>query len=760
MIRDLVYEDLLNLDFLGNKLDLKYIYKHQNNLMMKGYYSNKKLLAFIIFKRNSSCMIKIVDIGFKSKFALIKMFSFLYSEFLNPFEISLSKKFDKSIDMLLEKGFVRYKKVNKTYIRIGCANIKTLPNSFKINSAIATSDNVKELYNNLIKFGLSANDISSYKNTIIKKFSNYQFQIFNQYDEGDKIRLLITKNKRLFNGGEINYCEKLKESGYNEVNENCNIFKDKTYSLSYFNKVCVLDKYRVVEYSVKDFSYKNTLWYYRNILKQTRKTFKGSSFYFLDSEYKKILKGHNYLPINTIYFDCIIRNGLFAEELKLLCNKFCSSLNIDNFYSSLYSFDSFMIILKRKIGKQKTIAFAQNFFKTLSKQDDAKTFYHDSFLMHYGEIINSPYLTKKALEIILESSFYEVKKYHKYLDKITTILSDLYGKKEVRKVVSSLVKRKVSLFETYSNLSSNYILKKFDFIKEEDLTVLNSFVFKLNDYGDVDLAYFINTFNQKSLAIAKGEIESTFNCYSIDDRKIKVAALVKQALGSKHKKGIISNPKKLYGSLRRLYDINKILDADFPLELCEAILNELNHRGIDIPKDILYWAKIEDKCSPEYLMAGDITDCCMNFGTRKAITYALEKGFGIISVYDNNRIVSNSLIWIHEGLNCLVLDNIECMVNYKNRSEYIKNQYTKMIEFILEEYNLSNAVQGLSYNDIEVFDKELHSLAEIKLKPNAKDVLAPFYSDAEYVYPIKICDYKTLNQEALLLNRRRIKPSL
>ncbi len=119
----------------------------------------------------------------------------------------------------------------------------------------------------------------------------------------------------------------------------------------------------------------------------------------------------------------------------------------------------------------------------------------------------------------------------------------------------------------------------------------------------------------------------------------------------------------------------------------------------------------------------------MGCGSQKAIDYATEEGFGILNVYYKDRVIANSVLWIHEILECLVLDNIEVHPNYMIYRGILKECFLKAARELIEQHNLRFAVQGSSYNDLILFreDAEKIEFSELKAlgveKPN-------FYSDA------------------------------
>ncbi|MDR2933206.1 MAG: hypothetical protein LBV27_08885, partial [Oscillospiraceae bacterium] len=161
-----------------------------------------------------------------------------------------------------------------------------------------------------------------------------------------------------------------------------------------------------------------------------------------------------------------------------------------------------------------------------------------------------------------------------------------------------------------------------------------------------------------------------------------------------------------------------------------GVLRKRNYRLPDeIVKAALFSARVEPKCSPEYLTAGDATVCCMRFGESNAMTYALEEGFGILNIYYKERVVANSVLWIEDKHNCLVLDNIEVHPNYTKYNVYIERLYRLAAAGIMEQYRLDFAVQGDSYSDLML---QASSDKSVKLDfSKARGIeSAGFYSDA------------------------------
>lgn len=160
------------------------------------------------------------------------------------------------------------------------------------------------------------------------------------------------------------------------------------------------------------------------------------------------------------------------------------------------------------------------------------------------------------------------------------------------------------------------------------------------------------------------------------------------------------------------------------------ILKKRNHKiSESVLKLAMFFAQVEPKCSPEYLVAGDATVCCMRFGASNANTYAKEEGFGILNIYYKNRIVANSVLWIEDYFNCLVLDNIEVHPNYVEHNPTLERIFLLAAKELMEQYELDFAVQGQSYSDLT-----LPPVYDLTLRMNLSEarnvVLEHFYSDA------------------------------
>ena len=707
---------------LITKRDINYINKNKSNFIMNGYYNNNKLCGVIVFKNNYYQENKLFSIGAINKISLIKMLLEVpnistHSRIIVPNKYKDEiLYFEKKIGILDVTYKTRYMSV---YI------INTIYKYPLITIYSTINKYLKDLVNiyDCLYWKISIQDIVKYKNFIIKNFFKIRTERLNLYDKDGFIRLLLIYKKNLFNHGEIEYSKKLRDSGYTEVLDSNLSYSDKSFCTICKEKYVTILRYKILTIDVSNFKYKGTFWYYKKVLRNFKEYF--DNVFFLDSQ-NRIINYDIYSFKNSeiLIFNSTLKNGLFLDEVKTIFSHF----NI--IYPNNLEFNSTFIVLKRKVGKENAIKIINKFLYNVSQKETYDNLLHDTFILHYKPLIYSDALTSKALFIILMKSFDEVVKYNRIIIKLLSVSEE----KSLRKNLSAAIKKDLNLEDYYLK-----ILLKSNSYPEKDLPKLNKFINSLNEFirnedEFIDLIYFIKVFGDKSQDIIDGKIDGLFTEFSIDNRRDKIALLVKNALGNKNKRGLLHNPKKLYSSLSKICPIDNILNASFPIQSSEAILNELAIRNVPIPEDILFWVKIEEKCSPEFLMAGNITNCCMDFGSNKAKVYALEKGFGIISVYDNNVIVSNSLIWIQQDLQYLVLDNIESIA-HKNKVNIIKKQYLGMVKYILSAYNLKKAVQGTQYNDIELYVNHPKE-KPLKMKINPRNITKKFYTDANYVFPI------------------------
>jgi len=214
--------------------------------------------------------------------------------------------------------------------------------------------------------------------------------------------------------------------------------------------------------------------------------------------------------------------------------------------------------------------------------------------------------------------------------------------------------------------------------------------------------------------------------------KTALASIVHERIGSLRDSENLATRKRLYNRINSLHPMEEVLAGKIPDELIPQIKKILNlspTANLDGAKN--FSARIEEKCSPEFLIAGDASVCCMSLGTGKAVQYALQPGFGIFNIYFKDRIIANSLLWENEnedGTKTLVIDNIEVHPNYQCHSAYLKEMYHQFIKDMSPKYKA--IVQGHTYNDLKLYTHNETPSGELK-NWNPVGINCQFYSDAD-----------------------------
>lgn len=244
------------------------------------------------------------------------------------------------------------------------------------------------------------------------------------------------------------------------------------------------------------------------------------------------------------------------------------------------------------------------------------------------------------------------------------------------------------------------------------------------------LAEFLRIFGKNGIrTILNPEKDCVFQpaVYTLPSmEKTVLASLVHERLGTMEDKENLSARQRLYHRLDVICPVKDILKGNFPEEDIPRIKKAMNLSPDKTLNLAGYFsAKIEEKCSPEFLIAGDASVCCMGLGSEKAVNYALEPGFGIFNVYFKDRIIANSLLWVNNE-DTLVIDNIEVHQNYKQHDAYIREMYHQVIKDMHRIY--PNIVQGSSHNDLKLYTDKC-SYGTLKER-NPVKITGHFYSDA------------------------------
>lgn len=369
----------------------------------------------------------------------------------------------------------------------------------------------------------------------------------------------------------------------------------------------------------------------------------------------------------------------------------------------------------------------------------AENYYHDwSLITGCLEEIKEV-LTKGAVKAVLTRSYNYALKVSKNINALGQIVLEhpftrrMFDIKEIRKEFSCLIRQNKDCDEYIKGLSliiTAKYTKKLS-IPSSEKKKLSDFIERMRKYSPAVTIYTVyQIFGSDCLVkFLKGTYPCVFRPGEIALPYSPLVEFTGEMLKSRTKQA-----KHVYRELRRQELLPDVLKGCINAVQYQEILGILRHYNICLPNTAMdkiheFRTVVETKGSPEFLVAGDASVCCMSFGSHKAIDYAIEEGFGIINVYYRERIIANSLIWINELYQCLVLDNIEAHPNYMRFEEELKACFQNAAVQIMNEHLLRYAVQGTQYNDIELYDEEMPTICFDKRKP-FKVGTRRFYSDA------------------------------
>lgn len=350
-------------------------------------------------------------------------------------------------------------------------------------------------------------------------------------------------------------------------------------------------------------------------------------------------------------------------------------------------------------------------------------------------------LTKGAMVAVLSGSYNQALRICKQVISVKqTVLDDslakrLYSVKDIRNNLSRLIRNRqdyISYIKELCKSVNDYYSKKLE-IPVSLKKKISEYMERIQKYVPSMTIYTLyRIFGKESLVqFILGTYRSVFSSKIIYPSYNGLCTFVIEFLQKRTAKA-----KCLYGKLLKKGLLSAIMNGDVTLEQYKEILKMLKHHNIlnmdDSIKNLCdFKAFIEPKGSPEFLVAGDATVCCMSLGTEKARIYAIEEGFGVLNIYYCERIIANSVIWINSPYKCLVLDNIEVHPNYTKYSRQIELCFCAAAEYLMEEQQLDYVVQGLSYNDLILYHEDTEESCFEKMKPLGVQI-DNFYSDAKY----------------------------
>lgn len=395
----------------------------------------------------------------------------------------------------------------------------------------------------------------------------------------------------------------------------------------------------------------------------------------------KTLLAVQYIKTNCKYYDHI-KNYLDVRKI-------ISIIGIDNYYKLIDNINK----LDNKELAHDCIYLLYYFI-----HDDVKDFFTKGAYLSLF-MINNINTNRKIYDLL--SGYY--RSYKKQFSK------DI---KEHRKIISKHIRNNDynSLEEYIKNNRMQFDKKELNKYKlpKKLNTIAYDFIDRVNVYAThVTLISMLKLFGkEEAISYITGQKNSLFEAEELLFDYTELSNFILDYLKSnKNKRG-----RKLYGLFNKNIGIDNIKNNIYSLDDINFILDEFQNRDIEYPSNFnslrYLSARIEQKCSPEFLVAGNASVCCMSYGASNAKDYAMQEGFGILNVYYKDRIIANSVLWINELYNIFVIDNIEVAPNYKRDDILynIKKLYLKNIINLSNKYETDYIIQGQSYNDLELYD--------------------------------------------------------
>ena len=563
------------------------------------------------------------------------------------------------------------------------------------------------------------------KNFVIKKISETILDYYQLYDENIKgtIHTYLNCKRGIGSGNTIKKAIRtLIERGYEE-----NQMPSDKHFFQYGNSL-VLNS--VIE--IRNTAHPGKLSGYRWLCKKEMKFEAGMKNGGYMTYYNKYGVQHPMLPVPYLtdrnYFYWVRQYEYVLDlckrfEICAEADKVCIKRSIRRTWKMLPHSTAYQCM--EHIAKNATLNISQ--------------YFHDWDMVVTTLYENREILTQGAVSAILMKSYNEARRICDHINAIrNTVLIDkklekAFGIKEIRKRLSSLLRKGQDCSIYVNELSEAALLwySRHIQIPEKEAGEIYDFIERMKKYCNfVTLQNLYFYFGKKCMKqFVKGTYPCVFEKAIITPSYDALVDLTKQTLKIKSRKA-----KHIYTGLKRNGLLDAVLEGDLPLDHAKKVIEILKyHNAADVEQRIgkllNFRATIEQKGAPEFLVAGDASVCCMGYGTRKAVAYAKEEGFGIINVYYKERIVANSLIWINEPYNCLVLDNIEVHPNYQRFCQEMTNCFIKAAGYLMNIHRLDFVVQGNNYNDLILSQGK--SIYFNKLEPLMVKKM-DFYTDARY----------------------------
>lgn len=288
------------------------------------------------------------------------------------------------------------------------------------------------------------------------------------------------------------------------------------------------------------------------------------------------------------------------------------------------------------------------------------------------------------------------------------------------------------------------------------------------------LTNYFDLYNRKDKKVLLTDKEYISNYYVEYNFKKKLSPIIdylKDCLGkySLNELGYLSEWKKLYHHLK----INKLLwflDDDlcllenrksFDKKSRKIFAKDFNNLLTLLKKYkkntdtfIRYKFKITSSISPEHVLCGSYSNCCMTLWSQVLEDSIYEKWYSILTIYENNIPVWNALIFLAyiKGKKCLVLDNIELrkLSSHKRKLWIIRKELEHYLRILKGEFGCKKFYIWTSYNDLwynVYIDIEQKEFKPIWFSLNTKYKLNEDYGNEE-IAPF---------QDLITRNRKKIK---
>lgn len=371
--------------------------------------------------------------------------------------------------------------------------------------------------------------------------------------------------------------------------------------------------------------------------------------------------------------------------------------------------------------------------------EDTFNYFHDWCLIVDSVMEAKSILTEGARKSVLMKPYNQALKISRQLKAILKMCplkkagKGYFHPKEIRKKLSSLLRRNIDCTEYIRGMNRHILEKNRKSLRipvcEEQRVA--DYIARLQMYSPwITILDLYQYFGRQTLCqFIKGTYPCVFIPQVIQPSYAGLSEFMLEFLKTR-----TVQAKHVYRSLIKKDLLTKIQSGELAKKQYEKILEVLKFHNVTVRGEMLkklcdFKIQVEPKGSPEFLTAGDASVCCMGCGSKKAIDYATEKGFGILNAYYKDRVIANAVIWIHEIQKCLVLDNIEVHPNYIIYGGILKGCFLKAAEELTRQHNLRFAVQGSRFNDLVLFQEDAERIEFSMLKALGVEK-ENFYSDA------------------------------